>query len=143
MNLSQRRRPGNVGLGAVSVPGNVKFMQTTPSPKPVLPSQNFSSSLCFLLQFTHLCNLIAAPYETPYDYQPSGYHRNHVPGSLFPHPDMALTTNGVVNYTPSETTNGGASSEDGSVAALWARYEHLKYSDVMKNVLVEVRAALQ
>ena len=39
------------------------------------------------------------------------------------------------NHAP--TTNG----EEDHIASIWTRYEHLKYSDVMKNLLLEVRRA--
>lgn len=46
-----------------------------------------------------------------------------------------MSPNGSATHS---STKVGAPTED-HVASLWSRYEHLKYQDVMKNVLLEVR----
>lgn len=51
--------------------------------------------------------------------------------------DMAPSTNGNNAHA---TTNG--TSDESHVQSFWARYEHLKLNDVLKNVLLEVRLPL-
>ena len=41
-----------------------------------------------------------------------------------------------------DPTTNGIATDDSGATSYWARYEHLKFNDVMKNVLIEVGSPL-
>ena len=51
---------------------------------------------------------------------------------------MAQNANGHVQANGTENGGTGVASNENDVSTFWSRYEHAKYGDMMKNLLIEV-----